>query len=84
MCEVETWGARKRKRKREKRERESERTEREGKVRWRGKKRDTEVDGGKGGQAGVLLRGSVVKRIDPNHYDMSRLRRLGHLWPGHR
>ncbi|EZA52977.1 hypothetical protein X777_07154 [Ooceraea biroi] len=26
------------------------------------------------GRAGVLLRGSVVKRIDPNHYDMSRLR----------
>jgi len=34
----------------------------------------SEVDGGERGRAGVLLRGSVVKRIDPNHYDMSRLR----------
>ncbi|KYM95627.1 hypothetical protein ALC62_13742 [Cyphomyrmex costatus] len=35
----------------------------------------SEVDGGeRGRRAGVLLRGSVVKRIDPNHYDMSRLR----------
>lgn len=33
----------------------------------------SEVDGGERGRAGVLLRGSVVKRIDPNHYDMSRL-----------
>lgn len=33
----------------------------------------SEVDRGERGRAGVLLRGSVVKRIDPNHYDMSRL-----------
>lgn len=34
----------------------------------------------------MLLRGSVVKRIDPNHYDMSRLRSAASmaLWPGHR
>lgn len=37
----------------------------------RRKVRSTET---KRGRAGVWLRGSVVKRIDPNHYDMSRLR----------
>lgn len=47
---------------------------------WKERKREaegetrSEVDGGERGRAGVLLRGSVVKRIDPNHYDMSRLR----------
>lgn len=47
---------------------------------------ESEVDGGERGRAGVLLRGSVVKRIDPNHYDMSRLRSAANmaLWPGHR
>lgn len=39
-----------------------------------GRDERSEVDGGERGRAGVLLRGSVVKRIDPNHYDMSRLR----------
>lgn len=42
----------------------------------------SEVDGGKRGRAGVLLRGSVVKRIDPNHYDMSRLRSVASTMAG--
>lgn len=45
-----------------------------GSERWRARRTKSEVDGGERGRAGVLLRGSVVKRIDPNHYDMSRLR----------
>lgn len=44
----------------------------------RGETAGSEVDGGERGRAGVLLRGSVVKRIDPNHYDMSRLRCCEH------
>ncbi|KYN41375.1 hypothetical protein ALC56_04527 [Trachymyrmex septentrionalis] len=47
---------------------------RSGSERRRARDGRSEVDGGERGRAGVLLRGSVVKRIDPNHYDMSRLR----------
>lgn len=43
---------------------------------------ESEVDGGERGRAGVLLRGSVVKRIDPNHYDMSRLRSAANTMAG--
>lgn len=65
---------------------EGEADGRNGSERRRARRMESEVDGGERGRAGVLLRGSVVKRIDPNHYDMSRLRSAANmaLWPGHR
>lgn len=65
---------------------EGEADGRNGSERRRARRTESEVDGGERGRAGVLLRGSVVKRIDPNHYDMSRLRSAANmaLWPGHR